>query len=45
MHATNLYLLMGKHVPSETVKRVQAALTQLEKSGELVRLLKKWQEE
>ena len=45
MHATKLYMLVGKHVPKATVSKIQSALMQLEKKGELVRLLDKWKEE
>lgn len=37
-----VYLVLGKHVASDTVARVQHALTQLDKTGELERLLRRW---
>lgn len=42
MATTNVYMAMGTHVDPATRMRVQRAVEQLEKSGELARLLKKW---
>jgi polar amino acid transport system substrate-binding protein len=40
--STHLYLVLGKHVDRDTAARVQHALTQLDKAGELERLLRRW---
>jgi len=42
MASTNVYMAMGTHVDPAVRLRVQHAVEQLEKSGELARLLKKW---
>lgn len=42
MATTNVYMAMGTHVDPAVRQRVQRAVEQLEKSGELARLLKKW---
>ena len=42
MASTNVYMAMGTHVDPAVRLRVQRAVEQLEKSGELAKLLKKW---
>jgi ABC-type amino acid transport substrate-binding protein len=42
MYTTNVYMAMGTHVDPAVAARVQRALEQMEKTGELARLLKKW---
>ncbi|MTV39208.1 substrate-binding periplasmic protein [Duganella radicis] len=42
MATTNVYMAMGTHVDAAVRLRVQRAIEQLEKSGELARLLKRW---
>jgi ABC-type amino acid transport substrate-binding protein len=42
MATTNVYMALGTHVDPAVRLRVQRAVEQLEKSGELARLLKKW---
>ncbi|MBA5638154.1 transporter substrate-binding domain-containing protein [Duganella sp. LX20W] len=42
LSSNRLYLVLGKHVDHDTAARVQHALTRLEKSGELERLLHRW---
>lgn len=42
MATTDVYMAMGTHVDPAVRLRVQRAVEQLEKSGELARLLKKW---
>jgi ABC-type amino acid transport substrate-binding protein len=42
MSSNRLYLALGKHVEHDTVARVQHALTRLDKTGELERLLHRW---
>jgi ABC-type amino acid transport substrate-binding protein len=39
---TDVYMAMGTHVDPAVRQRVQRAIEQLEKSGEMARLLKKW---
>jgi ABC-type amino acid transport substrate-binding protein len=42
MMTTDVYMAMGTHVDPAVRQRVQHAIEQLEKSGEMARLLKKW---
>jgi ABC-type amino acid transport substrate-binding protein len=42
MATSDVYMAMGTHVDAGTRMRVQRAVEQLEKNGELARLLKKW---
>jgi len=42
MMTTDVYMAMGTHVDPAVRQRVQRAIEQLEKSGEIARLLKKW---
>jgi ABC-type amino acid transport substrate-binding protein len=42
MMTTDVYMAMGTHVDPAVRQRVQRAIEQLEKSGEMARLLKKW---
>jgi ABC-type amino acid transport substrate-binding protein len=42
MYSTDVYMAMGTHVDAAVRLRVQHAIEQLEKSGELARLVKKW---
>lgn len=42
MATTNVYMAMGTHVDPAVRLRVQRAVEQLDKAGELERLLKKW---
>ncbi len=42
MSTAPLHMAMGRHVDADTVARVRRAIEQMEKSGELARLLKKW---
>ena len=40
--SNQLYLALGKQVDRDTVARVQHALARLEKTGELERMLRRW---
>lgn len=42
MFTTQLYMVLGRHVDPAVIARVRRALEQMEKTGELARLLKKW---
>lgn len=42
MSTAQLYMVMGRHIDPAVVARVRGAVEQMEKSGELARLLKKW---
>jgi ABC-type amino acid transport substrate-binding protein len=42
MFRTKLHMVVGRHVDAAVVTRLQHAIAALEKSGELERLLKKW---
>lgn len=42
MSTAQLHMVMGRHVDPDVVARVRRALEQMEKTGELARLLKKW---
>ena len=42
MFRTSTYMAMGNHVDPAVTARVRRALEQMEKTGELARLLKKW---
>ncbi|OFA04580.1 ABC transporter substrate-binding protein [Duganella sp. HH101] len=42
MYTAPLYMVMGRHVDAAVAARVRRALEQMEKTGELARLLKKW---
>ncbi|MES2162487.1 MAG: ABC transporter substrate-binding protein [Pseudomonadota bacterium] len=42
MSVAQLHMVMGRHVDPGVVARVRRALEQMEKNGELARLLKKW---
>jgi ABC-type amino acid transport substrate-binding protein len=42
MGTTDVYMAMGTHVDPAVRQRVQRAIEQLDRSGELARLLKKW---
>ena len=42
MYSTTLHMAMGKHVDPAVVARVRRAIEQMEKTGELARLLRKW---
>lgn len=42
MSTAQLHMAMGRHVDPAVVARVRRALEQMEKTGELARLLKKW---
>jgi ABC-type amino acid transport substrate-binding protein len=42
MYTTYVYMAMGTHVDPVVVARVQRALEQMERTGELARVLRKW---
>lgn len=42
MHAEKFYLAASNRLPNETVERLRKAVAELERSGELARLLAKW---
>ncbi|MGQ5524343.1 substrate-binding periplasmic protein [Chitinimonas sp. PSY-7] len=42
MDSAMFYMMFGKHVPAETVEKFNKALLELEKKGELEKLVKKW---
>lgn len=44
MESQDFYMMLGKHVPKDTVGRLNAAVKTLETKGELARLLDKWDE-
>ncbi|QNM97469.1 substrate-binding periplasmic protein [Chitinimonas koreensis] len=45
IESTPFHLLLGKHVPKDVVERVRKAVAQLAASGELARLLDKWDDQ
>lgn len=42
MSTAQLYMVMGRHIDPAVVARVRGAIEQMERTGELARLLKKW---
>lgn len=42
LHAEKFHMVLAKRVPAEVVEKVRAAITQLDRSGELARLFNKW---
>ena len=42
MHSEKFYLAASKRLPHVTVERLNKAVSELERSGELERLLAKW---
>lgn len=43
MYSTSLHMAIGNHVDPAVIARVRRAIEQMEKTGELARLLKKWE--
>jgi ABC-type amino acid transport substrate-binding protein len=39
---TESYFIVGKHVAAATVEKLRMAISQLEKTGELQAILRKW---
>ncbi|NRR32998.1 transporter substrate-binding domain-containing protein [Oxalobacteraceae bacterium] len=42
MYSSQMYMAFGRHVERATTERIQRALAQLEASGELERIVRKW---